>query len=330
MTDNTFTERYVDAAMRTVPEKQRTDLGAELRTSIEDSIDARVEAGEPADAAERAVLTELGDPDKLAARYTDRVLYLVGPRYYLDWWRLLKLLLTIVLPIAAAGVALGQWLSGATFGAVIGSTVVAALWIAVHMGFWVTLVFAILERTPDTRKNGPLVPWTLDRLPESRPSGLGVVDCVASIVMLALLAGAVIWDQLIGFVQFEGGPLPILSPALWPWWIAALIGMLGVEAVFEFVLFRTRRWTPVLAIVHAAIALAIAVPALVLLVRGELVNEAFFATVIPSDSAAEVFRVVTVITGFAIVVIAGWNVVDGVLKTRRTARAGATGRQRAS
>ena len=107
MTATTLTDRYVAAAMRTVPEKQRDDLGAELRASIDDQIDARVENGEPHGDAERAVLTELGDPDKLAAGYTDRPLYLIGPRYYLDWWRLLKLLLWIVPACAAFGVALG-------------------------------------------------------------------------------------------------------------------------------------------------------------------------------------------------------------------------------
>ena len=323
--DTALTERYVGAAMRTVPEKQRADLGAELRTSIEDSIDARVEAGETRGDAERRVLTDLGDPDKLAARYTERPLQLIGPRYFLDWWRLLKLLLSIILPITAAGVALGQWLSGAPFGAIVGSTVVGTLMTAVHIGFWVTLVFAILERTVDDRRSAPLVPWTVDRLPESRPRGAGVVDYVASIVLLALLAGAVLWDQVAGFVQLDGRPLPILSPALWPWWIAALTGMLLVEVVFELALLRSRRWTPALAVVNAVIVLAIAVPALVLLSRDELINPEFFATVVPTDSAAEVFRVVTVITGFAIAVIAGWNIVDGMLKTRRMRPGAAAG-----
>ena len=66
--------------MRTVPEKQRADLSAELRASIDDQIDARVDDGEAPEAAERAVLTDLGDPDKLAAGYTDRPLHLIGPR----------------------------------------------------------------------------------------------------------------------------------------------------------------------------------------------------------------------------------------------------------
>src|SRR3954464_2212709 len=112
----TLTDRYVSAAVRTVPEDQRSDLAAELRASIDDQVDARVEGGEPRGSAERAVLTDLGDPDKLAAGYMDRPLYLIGPRYFLDWWRLLKLLLWIVLPCAAFGIALGQTIAGEPFG----------------------------------------------------------------------------------------------------------------------------------------------------------------------------------------------------------------------
>ncbi|HWM16349.1 MAG TPA: permease prefix domain 1-containing protein, partial [Microbacterium sp.] len=136
MNATTLTDRYVAAAMRTVPEKQRDDLAAELRASIDDQIEARVDGGEPRVTAERSVLTDLGDPDKLAAGYTERPLYLIGPRHYLDWWRLLKLLLAIVLPVSAFGVALGQTLSGAGFGEIVGSVIATLISVAVHLGFW--------------------------------------------------------------------------------------------------------------------------------------------------------------------------------------------------
>ena len=44
MTTANLTDRYVDAAMRTVPENQRGDLAAELRGSIDDQIEARSSA----------------------------------------------------------------------------------------------------------------------------------------------------------------------------------------------------------------------------------------------------------------------------------------------
>ena len=88
----TLTDRYVWGVLRAVPEAQRPDLEPEIRALIADALDAR--SGRPAAeeapaAAERAVLAELGDPEVLAARYTDRSLFLIGPAYFLVWKRLL-------------------------------------------------------------------------------------------------------------------------------------------------------------------------------------------------------------------------------------------------
>ena len=95
-TKTTLTERYITATIRSLPATAQADVRAELEASIADAVEARVEQGEPREAAEHAVLTELGDPGVLAAGYADRPLHLIGPRYFLVWWRLLKLLLWIV------------------------------------------------------------------------------------------------------------------------------------------------------------------------------------------------------------------------------------------
>ena len=63
----TLTDRYVAATLRSIPVDKRDDIDRELRASITDAVDARVESGsDPAEAEER-VLTELGDPARLAA-----------------------------------------------------------------------------------------------------------------------------------------------------------------------------------------------------------------------------------------------------------------------
>ena len=186
-TTTTLTDRYVAAAMRTVPEKQRDDLAAELRASIADQIDGRIENGEDHAAAERAVLTELGDPDKLAAGYTERPLYLIGPQYYLD----------VVAAAEAAAVdrAAGRRVrhrsrrrrsTAQGIGPIIGGLVTTLISVAVHLCFWTTLVFAIVERTgarPGTDFTGA---WSVDQLPEPRPRGVGFADLIASLVFLAV------------------------------------------------------------------------------------------------------------------------------------------------
>jgi len=313
-----LTDRYVDAAMRTVPEPQREDLAAELRASIDDQIEARTEQGQPREAAERDVLTELGDPDILAAGYTDRPLWLVGPRYYLTWWRLTKLLWAIVPACAAFGVALGQTLAGADFGQIIGSIVSVTLSVVVHIGFWTTLVFFVVERSTRSADVGLVGTWTPDHLPEPRQRGAGLSDLVASLVFLAVAAGAILWDHFVGFVYTpESGWSSFLAQGLWPWWIGALFLLMALEALLAISVYAKGRWDVGSATVNLFLNLTIAGGALWLLTQQRLINPEFFAAVIPADSADTVTGVVQVLFGFGVVAIAAWDTAAAFLKAYR-------------
>lgn len=312
----TLTDRYIGAVVRTVPERQRDDVARELRASIQDELDARRDAGEDRHEAERATLTELGDPDALAAGYADRPLHLIGPRYYLTWWRLLKLLLWIVVPSAAGAIALGLSLAGEPIGAVIGGTIGIGLSVAVHLCFWVTLVFALVERSGGDVSG---TEWSLDSLPEPRERGLGVGDLVASLVLLALAAAAVVWDGLVGVVWLGGGWMPFLDPALWPWWAAALLALLALDALLVIVVFVRRGWTVPLAIVNAALDVVAISLFLTLLGRGLLVNGEVL-DLLTAQGAEGLHRTVPIILGFVVVGIAVWDAIDAFLKARRTSR----------
>ncbi|MBW9092292.1 hypothetical protein JNB62_01185 [Microbacterium jejuense] len=311
----TLTDRYVDAAMRTVPEAQRDDLATELRGSIDDQIEARIADGADPESAERAVLTDLGDPDVLAAGYTGRQLHLIGPRYYLDWWRLLKLLLWIVLPCVAFAVALAQVLNGATIGEVIGSAVVTVLTAALHIAFWVTLVFVVLERTGhQTMTSGP---WTPERLPEPRQRGAGLGDMIASIGFLLIMAGVILWDHFIGLVPTQRG-LSFLNEDLWPWWIMALFLVMAMEAVLAIAVYGVGRWTVPLAVANGILNLIIAVPALWLLAEGRLINPDFFPSIIDGAEGETVQTIIVTIVAFVIVGVAIWDTTDAALKAARS------------
>lgn len=325
----TLTERYIAATVKTLPPTAQADVRAELEASISDAVEARMDQGETRTEAERAVLTELGDPGILAAGYADRPLHLIGPRYYLVWWRLLKLLLWLVPLFAMSGVALAKVLESAPIGDLIGSAVVAGIMAIVHAGFWTTLVFAILERTgTDTG-----VEWDVDQLPETADNGAGRSEMIASLVFLGLAAGAVLWDTLRGFIRPDGEALPVLNPELWPWWITGLFVLMAAEAVLAIAIYRVGRWNAGFAVVNTILAIAFAVPAMYLLVTGHIVNPElieFLAT----DKAAElaeadagaadqggVARVITVILGFVIVGSALWDIIDGWRKAAKARRA---------
>ncbi|MGX1584675.1 permease prefix domain 1-containing protein [Microbacterium sp. NPDC055502] len=321
----TLTERYISATIRSLPPETQGDVRAELEASIADAVEARIDLGEDPQEAERAALTALGDPGALAAGYADRPLHLIGPRYYLAWWRLLKLLLMIVPVCALGGVALGQTIAGAPVGEVISSAVLATGGTILHVCFWTTLVFVILERSGTDAG----MKWDVDQLPEASDDGVGRNELIASLVFLGLAVGALFWDRFRGFVVVDGEALPILDPGLWPWGIGVLFLLIVAEAVFAIVVYRRRGWSTALAVVNTVLAVAFLAWTLTLLLTGDLVNPDFLAHIVAAggdgfaagdaEAADEggIFRILAVLLGFGIALGVGWDIVDGWRKARR-------------
>lgn len=313
----TLTERYIGATIASLPPETQDDVRAELETSIADAVEARVEHGEDSAAAERAALTELGDPAALAAGYADRPLHLLGPRYYLAWLRLLKLLLAIVPACAAGGVALAQVIAGADVGEVIGQTIAVTITVTLHVVFWVTLVFVVLERTgADTGQR-----WDVDQLPEKRSTGTGRADLIASVIFGGLGVGALLWDRFRSFVWIDGESISILNPDLWPWAVLGLFVLIAAEVGLAALLCVRGRWSVPFAILNTALAVLFVSWALTLWGNGLLVNPEFLDVVLRDNGVAPgTMRILGILLVFSIVGISAWDVIDGWTKARRDAR----------
>ncbi|MFT4231877.1 MAG: permease prefix domain 1-containing protein, partial [Leucobacter sp.] len=274
MNSVTLVDRYVDTAMRTVPGKQRSDLSAELRALISDQVDARVESGDAPAAAEIAVLTGLGDPDKLAAGYTGRQLQLIGPRYFLMWWRLLKAMLWIVLPCTAFGVALVGAVDGDGVGEVVGTMAVVLVHAVVHLGFWTTLVFAVIERVSGRTPRGVRPEWTLNDLPEPRLTDVSIIDVVGAALIRLAAAGYLLFDHSalpVAPLGVEAG-VSLFNGDLWPVWMLGFFAVLGLDIALAIAVYLVGRWTMPLAAARAVLTAIGSAVAIWLLVRGELLN----------------------------------------------------------
>ncbi|WP_309127574.1 permease prefix domain 1-containing protein [Microbacterium sp.] len=310
----TLTDRYIAATVKSLPPELQPEVRDELQASIADAVEARTHQGEPQEAAERAVLTDLGDPGILAAGYADRPLHLIGPKYFLTWWRLLKLLIAIVPACAFAGVAIAQAIGGAGVGQIIGQGIAVALSVVVHIAFWTTLVFFVLERTgADTG-----VRWSVDQLPEQQQPGTGRADLIASLVMLAIFAGALLWDRFRGFVPTEGEPISMINPGLWPWGIGALFVLMAAEAAVAMAVHARGRWTSALAWINAAVAVCVLSLGLTALGRGVLFNPEFVDVAITGNGVnSDAGAVLVALTGIGIAGVCAWDAIDGFLKARR-------------
>ncbi|MDF5756416.1 permease prefix domain 1-containing protein [Spongiactinospora sp. TRM90649] len=272
----TLTDRYVAAALHHLPARQRPEIEKELRASIADTLDGRLDAGDdPAD-AEVAALTQLGDPARLAAGYADRPLQLIGPALYLDYRRLLTALLVTIVPAVAVAVGLTRGLAGAGAADVLGGTLGAAVTTAVHIGFWTTLGFAVIERLA---VRGPLRrSWTPDALPAEPSRRLRYAELISVTVVTVLFsAGLLLSPSFSTETDAAGAPIGLFAPWLWEtgvvYWFVAVV---AVELCFVYARYYAR-WSVPLAVAGALADFAAPVTLIWLVLNDKVLNPAFVA-----------------------------------------------------
>lgn len=302
-----LTDGYVGATLRSIPEKQQADIEAELRASIDDAIEARIAEGEDATTAELEVLTDLGDPDRLAADYAGRPAYLIGPEHFFDYKRLVSVLLVTVVPIVMAVVAVINMIVGGDVGDAFGEMIGAGLTVAVHIVFWSTLAFALMERSD---ASVPTSEWTPDKLPARHGGGeVKLSETIAALVFLVLAINVFILSRTVSpFTAEDGSLIPIFDPTVWDFWFPFLIGVLALEIGFEVVKYRVGRWTWSLASFNLALNALFAIPAIYLLATDRLFNPEFLAEI--SRQVLELDLIIIVLVVLAVT----WDVIDGFRK----------------
>ncbi|QIM20497.1 hypothetical protein G7075_03995 [Phycicoccus sp. HDW14] len=317
----TLTDRYVSATVRELAEDQRDDVDRELRGTIEDMVDARLEAGAAPDRdrAEHDVLVELGDPIRLAAGYSGRPLHLIGPALYPEWRRLVVLLVSVVSPIAAVGTLVVRLfvddVATDGVGPAFGSAALAGLTTALHAVFWTTLVFAVIERSQPGKG---VLGWTPDQLPEAPASrrAVGRTETVGSLVTLLVMVLALVWQQTSSPVRVGGEAVPVLDPALWSGWLPVLLALLLAQGVLVVAVFRARRWTPGSAGVGALLDVATA-GLLVWLLQTDRFFDARFVDALVGGGWTNAARDLTVGVTLGVLVVTLWDQVETWRRLRR-------------
>lgn len=316
----TLAERYVHAATRRLGDDQRDDVALELRAGIADRIDS-LQAEDPTvspEAAERAALVELGDPDALAASYAGTRQHLIGPEHFPTYVRTLKAITVVAAPTAVAATAVIGALAGHGPFETLGRAAWIGFSVVVQIAFWVTLAFALVERSDQTSAADlGAEPWRPEQLPElpSGPRG-ALGETVTNLVWLGILAGLLVWQQALPFVTDTGERLPVLDPDLWSFWLPLVLVALAVEACFEVVKYRAgATWTTSFAVVNTVTGAVLAAPVAWLAHTERLLNPAFVTHV--QGQWAEFDPGVThAIVLVVAVLIWAWDSFEGWRRTR--------------
>jgi hypothetical protein len=279
---NDWIERYIYAVTRHLPVKMRDDVTKELDSLIADMLAERCGDILPAEKDVRIVLTELGTPEELAAKYNgDEHHALISGSYFLLYKRILK----IVLPIAAAGIAFAsvlelclEWdLSPdplALFSKALGQTLAGILGGGIQAFAVITFIFAVLERKKVVFHDGdmlshlPPVPKVKAQIKPYEPIA-GMIWCV--IVAVFLLG----FPQVAGMWTDGTGWIPLFVPSVIrsSWFLIVLWAALGIAR--ESVKLIEGQYTKRLAAVAVVCDILTAISAAIVFLNNKIMNPEF-------------------------------------------------------
>ena len=242
-------DRYIAEVGKNLPGTMRSDIEAELRSTIQDNLDDRSKsAGRSVDEDMIVtVLKEFGSPEKVAASYLPEK-YLIGPRLYPLFTLVLRIVVAVlvVLALVRLGVDVGR--SGATAEIITNSVLKnlgqMATTLLQALGN-VVLVFAILQWVmPDLKlKQKDWDPRSLKSIPDTER-----VDPAGQIGRIGIiLAGLLVFNfypQILGMANYVNGQwtfFPLLTPVFFgflPW--LNLVWLLNI--LLSVILLRQRTW----------------------------------------------------------------------------------------
>src|SRR5512134_2121021 len=103
---NSLIDQYIAEVGKHLPRRNRLDIEAEIRSTLEDMLEERKQAqGAVDDAAVIELLKEYGAPRKVAESYAGPR-YLIGPRVYPIFELVTKIVVAVLIAVSLAGLGL--------------------------------------------------------------------------------------------------------------------------------------------------------------------------------------------------------------------------------
>ncbi|MEW4234618.1 MULTISPECIES: HAAS signaling domain-containing protein [Bacillus cereus group] len=281
---------YIQEVAKRLPEKNREDITLELRSTIDDML--------PEDYNEKdvkSVLEKLGSPVSLANGYLDRPMHLIGPRYFDVYTTLLKMIIPIAAVIALISMVAENFIGYSGDLAVlnvilqlIGKGIGGIFEVGLHVFFWLTVVFVILERTDKDKGIEPLTTslkkWTPDDLKNisyiPKKKAISKFEVFGGLMWTAVWATLYFYaNYLVGVYNGTANGLKFVSPTfnqdvLLQYWPIVVI-MIVFEICISLYKLVQGQWTQRLAIGNAILQIAGTIVFIVIVVNPHVFNAGF-------------------------------------------------------
>jgi len=284
-------ERYIYAVTRRLPEKAREEVELELRGLIEDLLEERLQGRQASSDDVNRVLMELGDPENLAREYGGKEQYLIGPELFDAYWKVLKLVGSIVLGIVELVVVIKAFVAPVGIVSFIVEFLGALFGAGIQVFFWVTVVFAIVEHSGQGELGNSQKEWTPSSLPEipHPKKQIPVGEPLAGIGFSILFLVMYIVPLRFGILKIAGSQttvIPIVNLEAVSRFLPLFLGLVGVTVVKEAWKLVRRVWNGELAIVSLVCNAITIGLAYLLFANPDFWNPAFLDQLLQANTSA--------------------------------------------
>ncbi|MCC6500313.1 MAG: hypothetical protein IT313_08620 [Anaerolineales bacterium] len=325
-------DRYVAEVGRHLPEKDRADIEAEIRSLIEDMLEERGQSAKSADEKSIAeTLEELGDPKLLAYKYSPVKRYLIGPDWFDLYLTTLKRVLFTALPIVAMiAFVVAFSIAPLDFGNAAGDAFSRVINIGIGILFWVTVGFIIAEHAgakPEELGVSKIKAWTVAHLPKlPAKRQIGASEVLTNIVFLTIFLAWVVLPPFTAWLRGDEGFVQVFHPNLWNVWLPIFFVIAVLTLILELFKLKIGNWTPSLTASNVILCIGSIVYIIALVTTQKVFNPVFLETLTQNASAEELSKITSwaawsVNLSAAIMVgIYIWDMADSVIKSRRLAQ----------
>lgn len=321
-------DKYIAEVGKHLPRKNRADIEAEIRSTLEDMLEERKQTqGQVDDAAILELLREYGAPRKVAESYVGPR-YLIGPRMYPFFEMVTRIVLIVLFVVTLAGLGIQIFeagMSGPEFLKTLGSSALSLLTGLISAFGNIVLVFAILERVlPKADFEKEMEDWDPKELAsEPDPDRVSLGEQIFELIFLVLfLVIFNLYPQVLGFGFFDQGEWVFIAPVLTkvffsylPWINILMLLQIGLNVY----LLRQGIWNVTSRVANILLELANIALAVVILQGPAIVSlkpEQLMGT--PLEEAADFFVkgasfLPTMALGI-VIIVSSIEVVQGVLR----------------